>query len=196
MDATRDIAGSLSHSARVLADMAVDGPLCAAAARAASLTAQALRAGHKLLLCGNGGSAAEAQHWAAELVGRFLQDRPALAAIALATDGSALTCIGNDLGFEQVFARQIQALGQGGDVLFALSTSGNSPNVLAALAVARARGLVCVGFTGADGGDMAPLCDVLLRVPATEVARIQEGHAALGHAICAGIEAEIFPSYS
>lgn len=213
MDRTGDLAASLAQSARVLAAMAGDATLVATAAGVAEATAAALAAGRKLLLCGNGGSAADAQHWAAELVGRFLHDRPPLAAIALTTDSSALTCIGNDYGFEQVFARQVAALGQGGDVLFALSTSDGSANVLAALAVARARGLVCVGFTGArdvggprdmggprdaggprEAGDgMDALCDFVLRVPSTETARIQEGHAALGHALCAAIEARLFP---
>lgn len=194
MDRAEGIAGSFSCSARVMARMAADGPLCAAAAQAAGLTVRALRGGHKVLLCGNGGSAAQAQHWAAELVGRFLKDRPALAAMALSADGAALTCIGNDFGYEQVFARQIEALGQGGDVLFALSTSGHSPNVLAALVAGRARGLVCVGVTGADAGPMASLCDLVLRVPSLEVPHIQEGHTALGHALCARVEAEFFPS--
>nr|WP_242535082.1 D-sedoheptulose 7-phosphate isomerase [Roseococcus suduntuyensis] len=173
--------------------MAGDAALCATAARVAEVTVAALQGGRKLLLCGNGGSAADAQHWAAELVGRFLHDRPPLPAIALTTDSSALTCIGNDYGFDQVFARQVAALGQGGDVLFALSTSGNSANVLAALEAARARGMVCVGFTGARGGRMGALCDHLLRVPSTETARVQEGHEALGHALCGAIEAALFP---
>jgi len=193
MDLIGQVGNSLARSARAMAALSADPALCATAARVAEATAVALGAGRKLLLCGNGGSAADAQHWAAELVGRFLRDRPALAAIALTTDSSALTCIGNDYGFDQVFARQVAALGQGGDVLFALSTSGNSANVLAALEAGRARGLLCVGFTGAGGERMAPLCDLLLRVPATETALVQEGHAALGHAICAAVEAALFP---
>jgi D-sedoheptulose 7-phosphate isomerase len=194
MGLAEDMAAGLAASARVLTAMAEDAALCATAARVAEVTAAALGSGRKLLLCGNGGSAADAQHWAAELVGRFLRDRPPLPAIALTTDSSALTCIGNDYGFEQVFARQVTALGQGGDVLFALSTSGNSANVLAALEVARGRGLVCVGFTGAREGRMDALCDLLLRVPSTETARIQEGHEALGHALCGAIEARLFPA--
>lgn len=193
MDLAGRMAGQLAQSARVLEAMAADAALCATAARVAEVTTEALRTGRKLLLCGNGGSAADAQHWAAELVGRFLHDRPPLPAIALTTDSSALTCIGNDYGFDQVFARQVAALGQGGDVLFALSTSGNSANVLAALEAARARGMVCVGFTGCRESRMDALCHHLLRVPSTETARIQEGHEALGHALCAAIEAAIFP---
>jgi D-sedoheptulose 7-phosphate isomerase len=193
MDLPGQMAAGLARSARILVAMAEDAALCATAARVAEVTAEALGAGRKLLLCGNGGSAADAQHWAAELVGRFLHDRPPLAAIALTTDSSALTCIGNDYGFEQVFARQVAALGQGGDVLFALSTSGNSANVLAALEIARGRGMLCVGFTGMRAGRMDTLCDLLLRVPSTETARIQEGHEALGHALCGAIEARLFP---
>ncbi|MCS6855220.1 MAG: SIS domain-containing protein, partial [Elioraea sp.] len=155
--------------------MAEDAALCSLVAEAASLVADALRAGGKLLLCGNGGSAADAQHWAGELVSRFAYDRPGLPAIALTTDTSILTAIGNDFGYERVFARQVEALGRPGDVFFALSTSGRSPNVLAALAAARARGLRTVGFTGAGGGEMASLCDVLLRVPHEATPRIQEG---------------------
>lgn len=187
------VAAQFRETARVLAAMAEDAALCSQVAEAASLVADALRAGGKLLLCGNGGSAADAQHWAGELVSRFAYDRPGLPAIALTTDTSILTAIGNDYGYERVFARQVEALGRPGDVLFALSTSGRSPNVLAALAAARARGLRTVGFTGAGGGEMAPLCDVLLRVPHEATPRIQEGHEAMGHAICALVEATLFP---
>jgi D-sedoheptulose 7-phosphate isomerase len=187
------VAAALRASARVFAAMADDGALCGAVARAAAMVTASLRAGGKLMLCGNGGSAADAQHWATELVGRFRHDRPGLAAIALTTDGTTLTALGNDYGYERVFARQVEALGRKGDVLFALSTSGRSPNVLAALAAARAGGIATVGFTGADGAAMAPLCELLLRVPHVETARIQEGHEALGHAICALIEAALFP---
>ena len=191
-------AAMLGEGARVLARMAADPELCATAERAAALVCESLRAGGKLLLCGNGGSAADAQHWAAELVGRFHRDRPGLPALALTVDGSALTAIGNDYGWERVFARQVEALGRRGDVLFALSTSGRSPNILTALAAARGLGLATVGFTGeaAEGGvegAMAPLCDLLLRVPSREVPRIQEGHEALGHAICALVERGMFP---
>lgn len=187
------IAAALRTAARVFTTMADDGALCAAVARAAAMVTASLRAGGKLMLCGNGGSAADAQHWATELVGRFRYDRPALAAIALTADGTALTALGNDYGYERVFARQVEALGRPGDVLFALSTSGRSPSVLAALAAARAGGIATVGFTGARGDAMEPLCELLLRVPHAETARIQEGHEALGHAICTLIEATLFP---
>jgi D-sedoheptulose 7-phosphate isomerase len=173
--------------------MAADMTLCDATAKAAELCVTALRAGGKVLICGNGGSAADAQHWAGELVSRFHYDRPGLAAVALTTDSSILTAIGNDYGYERVFARQIEAIGATGDVLFALSTSGNSPNVLAALEAARAKGISTVGFTGQGGGKMAALCDLCIRVPSSSTPRIQEGHEVLGHAICGMIEAAIFP---
>lgn len=187
------VAAAFAETARLLQAMARDAALCAAVAEAAAMVAACLRGGGKLLLCGNGGSAADAQHWAGELVSRFAYDRPGLPAIALTTDTSILTAIGNDYGYERVFARQVEALGRPGDVLFALSTSGRSPNVLAALAAARERGLGTVGFTGAREGAMAPLCDLLVRVPHTETPRIQEGHEAIGHAICALVEAALFP---
>jgi D-sedoheptulose 7-phosphate isomerase len=187
------VAAAFGETARLIATMAEDAALCAAVAAAADMVAASLRAGGKLLLCGNGGSAADAQHWAGELVSRFRYDRPGLAAVALTTDTSILTAIGNDYGYDRLFARQVEALGRPGDVLFALSTSGRSPNILAALAAARAGGIRTVGFTGAREGAMAPLCDLLIRVPHAETPRIQEGHEAIGHAICARVEATLFP---
>ena len=148
----------------------------------------ALRHGHKLLIVGNGGSAANAQHIAAEIVGRYKQDRPAYAAIALTTDTSALTAIANDYGFEQVFARQIAALGKRGDALLALSTSGRSPNILAALTTARERGIVTIGMTGSRGERLGTLCDHLLVAPSDDTAVIQQIHLALAHGICEAIE--------
>lgn len=188
-----DIRAAIERSAQVLTAMAADATLCEATAQAASLCTTALRAGGKLLLCGNGGSAADAQHWAGELVARFHYDRPGLAAIALTTDSSIITAIGNDSGYERVFARQVEALGRPGDVLLALSTSGNSPNVVAALQAARAQGMVTIGFTGAGGGAMPALSDLCLRIPSTSTPHIQEGHEVLGHALCTIIEAEMFP---
>ena len=184
---------ALGDTARLLDAMAADAVLCEAAAAAAGACVAALRAGGKLLLCGNGGSAADAQHWAAELVSRFNYDRPGLAAIALTTDGSILTGIGNDYGNTRIFARQVEALGRGGDMLLALSTSGRSPNVLEALRAARARGMGTIGFTGEAGEAMASLCDICIRVPSASTPRIQEGHAVLGHALCAAVEAALFP---
>lgn len=156
------------------------------------LSVSALKGGKKILFAGNGGSAADAQHWAGELVSRFYFDRPGLPAIALTTDTSILTAIGNDYGYDYVFARQIEALGQAGDVFFAISTSGNSKNVVRAIEAARLKGVKVVGFTGQGGGAMASLCDICFRVPSTETPRIQEGHESLGHMICALIEQEVF----
>ena len=187
------VKAAIEDTARLLDRMAADAALCAGAARAAEIVVEALRAGHKLLLCGNGGSAADAQHWAGELVSRFHYDRPGLPAIALTTDTSILTAIGNDYGYDRSFARQVEALGQQGDVLFAISTSGTSKNVVAAIEAARARGMPVVGFTGEGGGTMAGLCDLCLRIPSASTPRIQEGHEVLGHAICAMIEATMFP---
>lgn len=152
--------------------------------QAALRTAACLAGGGKVLFCGNGGSAADAQHLAAELVNRFLMDRPALPGLALTTDTSALTAIGNDLDFRRVFARQVEAFGRRGDVLVGISTSGNSPNVLAALEAARKAGLHTLGFTGNGGGAMAPLCDILLDVPHAGTPLIQETHIAAGHLLC------------
>lgn len=147
-----------------------------------------LRAGGKILFFGNGGSAGDAQHLATELTVRFVRTRPAIAAIALTTDSSALTAIGNDLGFEQVFARQIEALGRPGDVAIGISTSGRSPNVLAGLRTARALGLTAAAFGGRDGGAMAGLAEPLVTVPSDTTARIQEMHILVGQALCAAIE--------
>jgi D-sedoheptulose 7-phosphate isomerase len=153
--------------------------------RAVDLVAGALGAGRKLLLFGNGGSAADAQHIAAELVGRFLAERRGLPAIALTTDTSALTAIANDYGYDQVFARQVRALGVRGDVALAISTSGRSPSVLRAVEACRELGIGTIGLTGGDGGALAPVVDLALRVSAsTHSARIQETHILVGHVIC------------
>lgn len=153
----------------------------------------ALKRGNKILFAGNGGSAADAQHWAAELVSRFNYDRPGLAGIALTTDTSALTAIGNDYGYERLFARQIEALGRKGDLLFALSTSGNSKNVLHGIDAAGSLGMEVIGFTGRTGGAMANRCTVCLCMPSGETPKIQEGHELIGHLICGMIEREMFP---
>lgn len=159
--------------------------------RAGTVTAQALQAGGKLMFCGNGGSAADSQHLAAELTGRFIHDRKPLAAIALSTDSSALTCIGNDYSFDEVFARQVQALGRAGDVLVGISTSGRSRNVIRAVQEARALGMTVIGLLGRDGGDLRPMCDVAIVVPSPVTARIQEAHILIGHTLCGHIEQEL-----
>jgi len=158
------------------------------------LMADSLRAGGKVMACGNGGSAADSQHFAAELLNRFEKERPPLAAIALTTDTSTLTSIANDYAYEQVFSKQVQALGRAGDVLLAISTSGNSPNVMAAIQVAHACGVKVVALTGKNGGKMAGMLrpdDVHLCVPADRTARIQEVHLLTIHCLCDGIDALI-----
>jgi D-sedoheptulose 7-phosphate isomerase len=153
-----------------------------AVSHSAGLLIDALRGGHKILICGNGGSAADAQHMAAELVGRFERERAALPAVALTTDSSILTAWANDCGYDTVFARQVEALGQPGDALVGISTSGNSPSVIQALRVAQQRGLTCVALTGRAGGKLAALAGVCsLVVPAEETARIQEVHITVIH---------------
>jgi D-sedoheptulose 7-phosphate isomerase len=163
------------------------GPLDAVV-DAGLLVAEACGRGGKVLAFGNGGSAADAQHFAAELVGRFERERPGLAAVALTTDGSTLTSVANDSGFDRVFARQIEALGRPGDVALAISTSGRSPNVLAAARAARERGLRVVALTGRDGGELGRLADVHVHVAHESTARVQEVHGTLLHAICRIVE--------
>ena len=158
---------------------------------AADWMTAALRGGNKLLFFGNGGSAADSQHMAAEFIGRFEKERRALPAIALTTDTSILTALSNDYSASVVFARQIEALGRPGDVAFALSTSGNSPNVLEGLRAAAANGLRTIGLTGESGGLMAELCDLTLRVPSRRTARIQESHITICHALCEAIESSL-----
>jgi D-sedoheptulose 7-phosphate isomerase len=165
-----------------------DTAMLATARKIADVSIAALRAGNKLLFAGNGGSAGDAQHIAAEITGRYKQDRPAYAAIALTTDTSALTAIANDYGFDHVFSRQVQALGRRGDVLFGLTTSGRSPNILAALKVARDLGIVTVGFTGTKDHAMRPVCDHLLIAPSDDTPVIQQIHLAVAHGICETIE--------
>lgn len=159
----------------------------------ANTIVEALRKGGKLLIAGNGGSASDAQHIAGEFVSRFHYDRPGLPAIALTTDTSILTAIGNDYGYERVFSRQIQALGRIEDVFLAISTSGNSSNVLSAIMEARKIGMYVVGLTGQSGGKMKALCDSCLCMPSTETPKIQEGHILVAHIICGLVEATMFP---
>ncbi|HEX4857424.1 MAG TPA: phosphoheptose isomerase [Usitatibacteraceae bacterium] len=169
--------------------------LAAPIAAATELMAARLRAGGKILACGNGGSAGDAQHFAAELVGRFEREREELAAIALTTDSSILTAIANDYSFDVVFAKQVRGLGKGGDVLFAISTSGNSKNIIAAIEAAHDKGLAVVAMTGRDGGRIAGLLregDVLLNVESPTTARIQEVHLLTLHCLCDGIDNLLF----
>lgn len=180
-------ADSLALKQRLLADEGLQQRLLDVVAACVA----SLQAGGKILIAGNGGSAADAQHIAAELVARFEFDRPGLAAIALTTDSSALTAIGNDYGFERLFARQVEALGRAGDVFIGLSTSGNSRNVLAALDSAARLGLTRVALCG-EGGRIHALADHVLAVPSAHTPRIQEGHGLIGHALCALIEERLF----
>jgi len=161
--------------------------------RAGELIARCLADDRKVLLCGNGGSAAEAQHIAAELVGRYRVERSGLAAIALSTDTSTLTAVGNDYGFQRVFARQVGARGRPGDVLIAISTSGNSENVVEAARAGRVGGLQTIGLSGGDGGSLRGVADLLVLVPHHDTARIQEAHTLIGHLLCTIVE-EVLPS--
>ncbi|MGH8200580.1 MAG: D-sedoheptulose-7-phosphate isomerase [Steroidobacteraceae bacterium] len=163
-------------------------PLAADIARAGELIAAALRDGRKLMLCGNGGSAADCQHIAAELAGRFVNDRRPLAAVALSTDTSTMTCIANDYTFDEVFSRQVMGLGVRGDCLLAISTSGKSRNVIRAVEVARAAGVHVIGLLGKGGGALREQCDVSLVMPSDTTARIQEAHIFIGHTLCALVE--------
>ena len=172
--------------------LAADENIAALVEKIARVSCEALRAGNKILFAGNGGSAADAQHLAGELVSRLNFDRPGLAAFALTTDSSVLTAIGNDYGYDKLFARQINAVGASGDIFFAISTSGRSANVINGLREAKRKGLITVGFTGQTVREMTPLCDYCLHVPSSETPKIQEGHIVLGHIICGLIERELF----
>jgi D-sedoheptulose 7-phosphate isomerase len=177
--------GAIADHLQVVRQMEQQQPVLEAIARAMVAT---LRAGGKILWCGNGGSAGDSQHLAAELVGRFRRERRGMASVALTTDSSALTSIGNDYGFEAVFARQVEALGVTGDLLVGISTSGNSRNVVCALEAARSLGLVTVAFTGDGGGRLAELSDYLFAVNSRDTARIQEAHILAGHMLCDWVE--------
>jgi len=189
---TRTLDAYLAGSARLLAATRASG-LDRRVEQAIKVSVAALRKSKALLVCGNGGSASDAMHIAGELVARFLIDRPALPVIALSANPAMLTAWANDIDYETVFARQVEAYGAKGGALIAISTSGNSKNVVEALKVARARGLTTIGLTGQGGGKMAPLCDILLDVPSRVTPRVQEIHIALYHFICMEIEARLAP---
>lgn len=185
---TDSISASIGVKEQILSS---DKLLDAIEAAAASFIAT-FRSGGKVLFCGNGGSAADAQHLAAELSGRFYLNRPPLFAEALHVNGSYLTAVGNDYGFDLVYARMIEAAGRPGDVLVAISTSGNSPNILQAIAQARKSGMTVIGMTGEKGGEMRNVCDILLNVPSSDTPRIQESHILVGHVVCQITEAVLF----
>jgi D-sedoheptulose 7-phosphate isomerase len=182
-------------AAAVVAQRMADAPETrAVTAKMAEAIIAALRKGNKVLLAGNGGSAADAQHLAAELVGRFAYDRPGLPAIAVTTDTSALTAIGNDYGYDQVFSRQVEALGVHGDVFIGITTSGKSPNIIKGLEVARSRGITTVGWTGRVAPEpFQKLCDMVLTIDADTTARVQQGHMIVGHIVCALVERAMYP---
>jgi D-sedoheptulose 7-phosphate isomerase len=180
----RQLTQSIDTMTRVLNDATIH----AAVVEAGRITAEAMKSGHKLLVCGNGGSAADAQHLVAEFVARLTIDRPALRAIALTTDTSILTAVGNDHSFDHIFERQVEALGQPGDVLLAISTSGNSKNCVRALKLARILRLHTIAYTGNDGGAMASLADINVIIPSDTTMNIQESHLALEHIYCMIVE--------
>jgi D-sedoheptulose 7-phosphate isomerase len=187
------------RSAETILTEAVDSfrnvvALSGLAEQAAAMVVDALRAGGKVFFCGNGGSAADAQHLAAEFLGRYLVERPSLAALALTSNSSAVTAIGNDYGYEHVFSRQLLGLGRAGDVLFGISTSGNSRNVVLAFEAARRIGVATIAFTGAKDSAMSQAADLVIRAPSLLTPRIQEMHIALGHTICELVETRMLES--
>lgn len=182
----------LNESANIKRQIAEDPELLGLVIKIAELIVEAYRNGKKVILFGNGGSAADAQHIAAELVGRYCIDRDPLPAIALTTNTSSLTAIGNDYTFDIVFTRQLKALGHNGDIAIGISTSGNSKNIVQALKIAKEKGLVTVGFTGKSGGKVRDIADYCVCVPSNNTPRIQEGHITIGHIICEIVESELF----
>lgn len=191
-DFIEKVRAQLAEASDLLVAMCREEALIANIASIASLCVQALKSDNKILLAGNGGSAGDAQHIAGELVSRFAFDRPGLPAIALTTDTSILTAIGNDYGYEKLFSRQIQALGRAGDVFIAYSTSGQSQNIIEALKEAQRVGLRTIGFTGNRGGMMVDFCEMCIEIPSASTPKIQEGHLVAGHIICGLIEDAIF----
>jgi len=186
------ISDQIAEAQRVMSAMLTDDVMLSTVQAVADACIHSLQQGGKILLAGNGGSAADAQHIAGEFVSRFAFDRPGLPAIALTTDTSILTAVGNDYGYEKLFSRQVQAQGNEGDIFIGYSTSGRSPNILRAFEEAHAHGLVCIGLTGNHDGPMRGLCDYLLEVPSGDTPKIQEGHLILGHIICGLVESAIF----
>lgn len=186
------VVATIAESIDVKSALMRDRDAIAKIVTAAERCVTALRGGKKIMLAGNGGSAADAQHFAAELVNRFESDRGGLAAMSLTTDSSVLTAIGNDYDFERLFSRQIEALGTAGDVFIGISTSGNSANIVAALAKARELGILAICLTGMTGGRIMDVCDICIRVPATNTARIQEAHITIAHIICGIVEKALF----
>ena len=192
LESTARIKLRISESIKVKQDILHNESLLQTIHKVANISTIALKADKKILLCGNGGSASDAQHLAAELSGRFYRDREPLYAEALHVNSSYMTAVANDYAYEEVFSRMVKAKGREGDILFGLSTSGNSKNVVKALLEAKKRNMVVVGLTGVSGGKMASVCDFLIQVPSTDTARIQESHIMIGHLICELVEEGIF----
>ncbi len=190
MDFKQLVASELNASANLIQQLAVvsSGQI----ARVAGLILERLQAGSKVMIFGNGGSAADAQHFASELVGRYRRDRPSLPALALTTDTSLLTAVGNDYGFREIFSRQVEAFAQQGDIVVGISTSGRSPNVIAGLLAAKKIGAYTVALLGQDSSQCAPVSDEIISVPSGETARVQEGHAVIIHVICEIVERSLF----
>lgn len=187
---------NLNNTAKLLNLVQEDAGVSLAFESAVSLISSALRNGGKILFAGNGGSAADSQHMAGEFVSRFEFDRPGLPAVALTTDSSILTAIGNDYGYEKLFARQVQSLANEGDVLVVYSTSGSSPNILASVKVAREMGVKTIALTGNRKGGLEQLCDICFEVPSSSTPRVQELHLIIGHSICGAVELEMFREFS
>ncbi len=186
------IQGYIRDSIFILSKMSSDAQFISEVTKIADKCVRILQEGKKLLFAGNGGSAADCQHMAGEYVSRFLFDRDGLPAIALTTDSSVLTAIGNDYGFENLFSRQVEALGASGDLLFCYSTSGNSENILKAIEAAKKMKICVAGMTGFNKGKMDDMCDYLIQIPSSHTPNIQEGHLIAGHAICCAVEQQIF----
>ncbi len=186
------IVDGISETIKVLNLIQANGDIICAIDKVATLCINAIQGGQKIIFIGNGGSAADAQHLAAEFVSHFVFNRPGLPAIALTTDTSVITAIANDYGYDVLFKRQIEAIGNRGDILIALSTSGRSKNILTGIKAAQEKGIFTVGFTGTEGSEMVALCDCSVSVPSTITANIQEAHITMGHIICSLVEQELF----
>ena len=186
------VRSEVTKTVDVMQAILADQALIDTVERVGEACAKSIAGGGKIMFCGNGGSAGDSQHLAAELVGKLVFDRPGMPGLALTVDTSALTAVGNDFGYESVFSRQVEALGRSGDVLIGISTSGRSKNVVKAMAAARARGIATVAMTGANRGPMVDLADHWIAVPHTETQKIQEGHIVLGHIFCALVEDKIY----
>ncbi|WP_263416413.1 D-sedoheptulose 7-phosphate isomerase [Terriglobus albidus] len=182
------VTGQLQHTLNTIARVQADKSIIATVVEAGKAIAEAMKRDHKLIVAGNGGSAADSQHLVAEFVSRLTRDRPAMPAVALTTDTSILTAIGNDFSYDNVFERQIEAIGRPGDVFLAISTSGNAKNLIKALHMCRQKNIISIGYLGNDGGQMAPLCDYKVIVPSRITMHIQESHLALEHILCMVVE--------